>query len=138
MLTLLSSLLPLRCMQGLEPDTICYNTLISCLERSNQPDRALEVFEQMQVRWQAFADLAACLAWGQKLPCCFFMLWKASVFPASISFSPPWPPTLHCRLRAWQEAAPRMPRSATSLQSRASGTNCARQCRSKVGGCKGA
>jgi pentatricopeptide repeat protein len=38
-----------HCLQGLEPDTICYNTMISCLERSNQPDRALEVFEQMQV-----------------------------------------------------------------------------------------
>lgn len=39
---------PSRCrVQGLEPDTICYNTMISCMERSNQPDRALAVFEDM-------------------------------------------------------------------------------------------
>lgn len=30
--------------------------MISCLERSNQPDRALEVFEQMQVRMQEFVE----------------------------------------------------------------------------------
>lgn len=39
-------------LQGLEPDTICYNTLIACMERCNQPDRALYVFEQMMVRRQ--------------------------------------------------------------------------------------
>lgn len=40
-------------LQGLEPDTICYNTMISCMERCNQPDRALAVFEHMMVRLHA-------------------------------------------------------------------------------------
>ena len=41
-------------LQGLEPDTICYNTLIACMERCNQPDRALAVFEQMMVWRRCF------------------------------------------------------------------------------------
>ena len=53
---------------GLAPDTYCYNTMITCMESSGQPERALQVFaalEESMVR--AGGAPAGCLLWVARL-----------------------------------------------------------------------